>query len=483
MAYNHGIRVNEVPTQVARPLRGTAGLQVVFGTAPVNLAADPKAVTNKVILCESFEEASRVLGYSDDFKNYTLCQAMYASFKLMRISPVIFVNVLDPTKHKKPVAEVSVTVTNKQAVLDDIGVLLDSVSVKNNTSALTKGTDYITGFNADGKVVITLLPGGSAYAVTSLKVSAERLDPTMVTEAELIGGYDAGSGKYSGIELVRQVFPKYSMAPGILSAPGWSHSATVAAVLQSKCEKINGKFSCMTLLDIPATTVTKHTDVERAKATLGAISKFAIALWPMAKHAGKVLAYSAVYGALCARLDAENGDVPSVYPSNKVLGIDSACLADGSEVLLDEEQGNVLNAVGVVTIINQVGIRAWGNNTAAYPATKDPKDRWIAIRRCFSWYDNSFIIRFLDNVDDPANYRLVEHFIDNENINGNTLVADGKFAGVKFEFIKEDNPVSKIMDGEINFRERIAPYTPAEYIVNTISFDPRMIMDALGGGE
>ena len=45
MAYNHGVRVKEQATSLVAPVTGTAGLQVIIGTAPVNLAADPYKAT------------------------------------------------------------------------------------------------------------------------------------------------------------------------------------------------------------------------------------------------------------------------------------------------------------------------------------------------------------------------------------------------------------------------------------------------------
>lgn len=39
--YRHGIYVSEQETSMIAPLNGTAGLQVVIGTAPVHLLADP----------------------------------------------------------------------------------------------------------------------------------------------------------------------------------------------------------------------------------------------------------------------------------------------------------------------------------------------------------------------------------------------------------------------------------------------------------
>ena len=38
--YYHGTRVTESPTRMAAPVKGTSGLQVIFGTAPVHRGGD-----------------------------------------------------------------------------------------------------------------------------------------------------------------------------------------------------------------------------------------------------------------------------------------------------------------------------------------------------------------------------------------------------------------------------------------------------------
>ena len=72
VAVKHRIETQEMDTQIALPVQGTAGLQVVIGTAPINLAENPSEVVNKPVIAYSFAEAQRQLGYSDDFKNYSL---------------------------------------------------------------------------------------------------------------------------------------------------------------------------------------------------------------------------------------------------------------------------------------------------------------------------------------------------------------------------------------------------------------------------
>ena len=84
-------------------------------------------------------------------------------------------------------------------------------------------------------------------------------------------------------------------------------------------------------------------------------------------------------------------------------------------------------------------------------------------------------------MDDPANYRLIESIVDSENIRGNSLVSQGKCDGIKTVFRRDDNPIENVVDGRIVFRQFLAPYTPAEDILNILEFDVSMIQAALGG--
>ena len=128
--YKHGIREFETDTQLEQPAMGYAGLQVVIGTAPVNLAKNPRNITNKLILCRDFDGAKNELGFSENYKDYTLCQSMHASFRLSAVAPVVFINVLDPAKHKSNMPEKTVSVVNKRAVLNEKDILLDTLVVK-----------------------------------------------------------------------------------------------------------------------------------------------------------------------------------------------------------------------------------------------------------------------------------------------------------------------------------------------------------------
>ena len=481
--YKHRIDTQELDTRVAIPVEGTAGLQVIFGTAPVNMAENPSAAVNTPIIAYSYEEAVKQLGFSYDFDKYTLCQSIYANFVLFQNAPIILVNVLDPSKvgHTKAYTSGSVTVANKKATLDAEGILLATLTVTAGEVTLTKGTDYIAAFNSAGGVDITLLDTAATASVTAISATGTQLDPDGVTAADIVGGYDASTGAETGIECVRKVYPKLGLVPGLLLAPGWSSTATVAAALRAKTTELNGLFTCEAVIDMGAAAGSKYTDLNAAKTTLGVIDEHCILLWPMLKVGDYKMAYSAIWAAMTSRCDTDHGDVPYKSPSNELLGVSAAILADGTEVLLDINQAELVNSYGIVTAINNQGWKSWGNNTSIYPSSTDPKDRWIACRRMMSWYRNHFILTYHDKVDDPASYRLTEAFVDSENMYLNSLTASGAIAGGVIEFNEEENPITEILDGNIVFYTRIAFWTPAKYILNKIEFDPTILSAALGG--
>lgn len=485
MAYNHGIRVLEQPTSVTAPIRGTAGLQVVIGTAPVNLAADPYSVTNTPILVYSFAEAAEALGYSDDFASYSLCEAIDASFRVTTVAPIVLINVLDPTVHVATMAAKSYTTVNGQITLDDTGVLADQLVVKYNSTTLVKDTDYVVTFDSDGHAVITIisvLTGASGGSVT-LSVSGSRIDPSLVDKDDIIGGYDSSTGKETGLEVIRQVFPKLAMTPGLLVCPGWSSDPNIAAALAAKCEGINGVFRCECVVDLDSssTGATKYTDVKSVKEASAMISPHMAVVWPCAKIGDKIYHGSSILAAYTAYDDAANDDVPNLSPSNVPIAISGICLEDGTEVIIDEQRANTLNAVGVCTFNSFQGWALWGNRTAAYPSSTDPKDSFFCIRRFFSWHGNSFILTYHQRVDSPMNYRLIEAIVDDENVRGNALVAQGKCAGLVMEYDPEENSVSDLINGSIRFHQRVTPFPPAEDILNTLEFDPSLLEAALGG--
>ena len=91
---NLGVHVYEKATAVSIPMVAEVSIPFVVGLAPVQSAVKP-AKPNVPVLCTSWDEAVEKLGFSYDWKTYTLCEFIYSHFRLYGCQPVIFCNVLD----------------------------------------------------------------------------------------------------------------------------------------------------------------------------------------------------------------------------------------------------------------------------------------------------------------------------------------------------------------------------------------------------
>ena len=351
-----------------------------------------------------------------------------------------------------------------------------------NDQALTKEYKF--------KVVAVPALGNDSFIKTKKLYCAKETKPEVLLDAMMhdktLSLEQVPNCNTSGLDkrLVISEDPTLGMVPGLILAPGWSHTPTVAAALQAKTENINGNFNCSCLLDISADSdgAVVYTSVKGAKEALGASSAHAAALWPMVAVGEKKYYFSAMFAALTAYTDANNADVPYESPSNKDLRITATVLKDGTTVALDQQQANdVLNANGVITAINANGFKSWGNNTAAYPSTTDPKDRWWAVRRFFDWDGNNFIQTYFQKVDKPGNKRLIQSIVDSQNIIGNGYVARDYCAGYRVEFRSDENPVTNLLAGHLTVHTYLAPYIPAEYIENIREYDVDALESAIGG--
>lgn len=486
----HGVIVNEVPTTLLAPIQSDSAIQVAVGTAPVNLATTPSV--NVPVLANSYAEAVEKLGWSEDFESYSLCQVMSASFQVFNVKPVVFINVLDPAAHKETVADAQFAVTGGQVLIATEetgvhGVLLNSIVVKSQdgTTTYEQGADYIAAFDDYGFVVVSIVAGGSIPAgVAQLTIGYDKLDPSAVTVTDILGGYNAATGVYRGIECISQVYPRLGILPCILTAPGWSHNPEVAMALVGKTENLNGSFKCVTYVDIDssASAAPTYDTVKAWKDDNSYTDRWMYPLWPKAVIGERVYYLSALAAALTAQTDASNAGVPSLSPSNKGLRITGLINEAGEEVNLDQTQANFVNGGGVTTAVNIGGWKLWGNYTGAYPENTDPKDFWLNFRRLFAWDANNTVLTFIGSVDQPISQRLIQTIVDTKNLQGNGYVAAGNLAAYRCEYVPDENPLTDIISGTIRFHLYLSPYPPAQTIVFTQEFDPYALEAALSGG-
>ncbi|QPA33432.1 phage tail sheath family protein [Thermaerobacillus caldiproteolyticus] len=482
MTYQHGVSTTEISTSVPNTPQDSSASKVTVGSVPmVNVAVGTAPIhlvgngpVNKPILVKSFDEAKKKLGYSENFSEFTLCEAMNTHLKLYEVSPIVLINVLDPEKHKTDVTDQSISVQNKKAAIDQEGVLLDTLDVKTSPGGTTleKDVDYTAVYDENGKVVISAIEGGAITdTTTSLVVSYSHLDSSKVTDADIIGGYDIETGKSTGLELINSVFPTFRMVPSTLIAPKFSKKPAIASVMKAKVKNINGVFKAEAYIDIDTTVANVYTKAVEYKTDNYLSDEYATLFWGDVKLGDKIYHLSSHAAALTAQTDSQNDDIPFVSPSNKSLVMD-ALIANGQEVALGQDQAAFLNANGIVTALNFIGgWKLWGNRTSAFPDNTDVKDAFIPIRRMFNWVGNNLIVSFWHNVDDPNNGRLIDQFIDGSNVWMNGLAARGATLGGRVKFLPEENPTTDLLNGKVRLHLYMAPPPPAEDIDVLVEFD------------
>jgi hypothetical protein len=105
---------------------------------------------NEVIMGMNNAEAVTALGYSDDWKKYSLCEVMYTHYRLYATAPVFFVNVLDPAKHKTSVAAETYPLVDGRVKLT-----LDAIAGSVKVTDYTKGNDYDLFYDGEYLILIS----------------------------------------------------------------------------------------------------------------------------------------------------------------------------------------------------------------------------------------------------------------------------------------------------------------------------------------
>lgn len=469
MAEFHGVKTTEALQPKAAVVQ-TNTLPIYFGTAPINQVADPAGAVNKIIIAKNLEDFRNKLGFSYDWKSYTLCEAAHAHFVDSEQSPIGFVNVLDVTDAEATAPAAAVFADGIHTV-DKDGVLKDSVTVGDGTTNYQVGKDYTLTFNEAGKLVVAIVSGGAIPAgTTSLQVGYSTLKPSNVTASRIIGGTDAQTGERTGLELIEDVFLETSFVPNLIVAPGWSDDPVVAAVMVAKSKDINGLFEAHAVTDLDASQ--KYVDIATWKEENGYTNHLQTNTYPMATYKGRIYHMSTLVTANMVATDGQNEGVPVQTPSNQPIMADGLVYKDGAPVRIPYDQANLLNANGIVTGIRWTdGFKAWGNRTGAYPEYKDAQRTFIPVRRMFSYIKNNLVLRHWQYVDDPLNRRLIDSVADAANIWINGLVGAGYLLGGRVEFLAADNPDDQLGNGKAVYRVYITPPSMAQEIEFLVFYD------------
>ena len=375
------------------------------------------------MLLPEFENIFGKPGPGDNEEDFKLWQMANIYFQRYKVAPLVAINVFDPARHAR------------RPELGEGEVDLDT-----------------------GETTILTPPATP--------------DPALVSADDIIGS-TSQAGIRAGLALVEEIFPRFRLNPGLIMAPGFSKIPAVAKAIETACMNIAGFFRAAGIIEV-ADEVPVYSE---APAWLNdnnlcdkdgnTICFFGDCLYNGIVESGAIHLAGCVGGR-----DQSEGGVPYWSPSNYQLECEGMVHA-GKELFLTPAEANYLNGQGIVTGLNMIGgLRAWGDQTTAYPGVTDVKDASIPVRRMFTWIGNTIILTCWQFVSSPIRRRLIETVHDTINYWLNGLVARDFILGGRCEFEGADNPTLDLMDGIVRWHVYVTPPSAAREMTFILEYDP-----------
>lgn len=456
MAYKHGA-LGEILSSRVTDAKQADTVAAYIGTAPVNLIrgyADQNLINMPIRLTNMSTTQSK-LGYSTDWKSFTLCEAFAEHFDntVGNVGPIYVVNVLDPDIHKAAEAtNKELTFTNQRAEFESSDIILDTFAIADKV----EGIDYSLEYNfAKGTVVVRLLKEEEDSA---LSCSYYVVDVSKVEAADIIGQTTA-DGVYTGLHALSLLYQYQNAVLNILAAPGWSEIPDVYKAMVSIVQKLNGHWDGFVNADIPITDEDGQpiNTIEKAiewKNKHGYTSEFSKVYWPQIKDgSGRTFHLSTAGQATMLSVDLEHDSVPFETPSNKEIMATGQFFGENSKNKgFDQQTGNALNEKGITTAVFWGGRWVlWGPHTAAFTYNGDMDARAIfdVNIRMLMYITNSFQLDHGTRIDQPMTPQDKDTILNFENAKLDTLVGIGALIGTpSVEFLETENSVTDMMNGD-----------------------------------
>lgn len=292
------------------------------------------------------------------------------------------------------------------------------------------------------------------------------------TIANVIGGVNANTGEYEGVQAFLGAESKLGVTPRILLAPGFTHQRPDgdANPVVAEMVGIAERLRAVIIADGPNTTDEAAVAYSN---DFGSARVYVCDPWvKKTDSTGATVAAPAspCVAGLIAKSDNDRGFWWS--PSNQAInGIVGTVRAVDFALGDANARANLLNEQGVATIIRQDGFRLWGNRTLS----SDPKWVFLSVRRTADMINDSLLRAHLWAVDRNITKTYMQDVIEGVNAYLRHLVAIGAILGGKCWADPELNTPDQIAQGKVYFDFDFTPPFPAEHI----TFRSQMVNDYL----
>lgn len=280
------------------------------------------------------------------------------------------------------------------------------------------------------------------------------------TIANVIGGVDAQTGDYKGIQAFLSAESIVHAAPRILIAPGFTHQRpnNQANPVISSILVIADRLRAVIIADGPNTN---DQDAITWRNDFGNARVYVVDPWvKIFIDSEQVVPPSPYIAGLIARSDNENGFWWS--PSNQeIYGIVGTARPVDFTLGDANCRANFLNENEVTTIIRQEGYRLWGNRSCS----SDPKWAFLSVRRTADLINDSLLRAHLWAVDRNITRTYLDDVVESVNAYLAHLKALGAILGGQCYPDPELNTPANIAQGKVYFDFDFTPPYPAERIV------------------
>ncbi|MDH2999170.1 phage tail protein [Chelonobacter oris] len=445
-AYHHGsetTRVNGGSVPVSQVDGAIIG---IVGTAPVG-------EVNALKLCISKKDFAQFGNVLD--KGYSLCDA-FDILSRYQAGQVYVVNVLDPTKHKTTVNDESLILDRDTLLAQTAKVGLIELTLKSSEDTLVSGKDYTA----------NLLTGEIKLHAVKENVTAtySYADPTKVTEADIKGGVDTGTGVRTGFEMLKAGFTLFGSDAKVLICPQFDKTDTMATTLETFASQLN---AVAYVQAPPETTLAKALNGRGSEGTINfkTSSDRTQLFFPHVVGERNTPESLATHAAGLRMLtDIDHGYWFS--SSNRQLrGVIGSEIPLTSRIDDVQSETNRLNAVGITTVFNSfgTGFRLWGNRNSSYP-TNTHISNFETVQRTADLIDESIRRVELQYVDRPIDEALLDSLLGTVETYMSTLKS---IVGFSVSLDPDANLVDAFSQGNVPIQYDFTPKIPAERITNT----------------
>lgn len=446
-AFHHGSETIRVDGGSSPVYTVDGAITAIIGTAPIG-------AVNDLILCQSkkdFAQLSTLTG-----RGFTLPDAANI-FTRYQSGMAYVVNVCDPNKHKSSVEDEVLTVDPDTLIAyTQHPAIQAGYTLKDGDTPFTEGTHFVVNDAVSGEIQFKIKP-------TNPKISYTYTDPSKVTEADIIGGYVAATGKRTGFELVKEGFNRFGADAKIIIAPEFDKTATCAAAMITLADNLNA------IAYINAPKGTTLSQALTGRGNLGTInfntsSDRAQLFFPHVIGLLGIESLATHAAGLRMKTDVEQGYWFSI--SNRELsGVTGLEIGLTARVDDPQSETNRLNEKGITTVFNSygTGYRMWGNRLACFPTVSHIKNFETA-QRTGDVIDQSLRQFDLQYIDLPIDQALLDCLLEGYRTYFGTLKS---IVGFSVELDHDYDLVDAFSKGQVPIVYEYTPKLPMERATNT----------------